>query len=109
MADADAPVTGKIYWQCYQLQQHVQSVQEISAAKRKEVEQLVTKRWEMLHSVMHAAGYVLDPEFQTHASTSNVEVMEGFMTMVERVLPELEDQVRVSTFLFLTHNASIMP
>ena len=94
MADSDVPSVGKIYWQCYQLQQHVQSFTDVSTAKRKQVEGPVLKRWAMLHSVMHAAGYVLDPKFQAHATSSNEEVMEGFMTVIERILPDPDQQVR---------------
>ena len=93
MADADVPSIGKIYWQCYQLQQHVENFTGLPPTRRKQVEQIVRKRWEMLHGVIHAAGYVLDPEFQAHAVTGNEEVMKGFMTVIERLLPDPDQQV----------------
>jgi hypothetical protein len=51
------------------------------------------KRWEMLHIDMHAAGYVLDPEYQSpdNGQHSNVEVMRGFHNIVEKLLPDVED------------------
>jgi hypothetical protein len=54
------------------------------------------KRWEMLHNDMHATGYVLDPEYQSldNGQHSNVEVMRGFHNIVEKLLPDVEDQVK---------------
>lgn len=49
------------------------------------------KRWEQLHSPLHAAGYVLDPEFLSHQQHPE-EVMEGFLQVVERMLPDPHDQ-----------------
>jgi hypothetical protein len=50
----------------------------------------------MLHSDMHAAGYVLDPEYQSpdNRQHSNVEVMRGFHNIVEKLLPDVENQVK---------------
>jgi hypothetical protein len=50
----------------------------------------------MLHSDMHAAGYVFDPEYQSpdNGQHSNVEVMRGFQNIVEKLLPDVEDQVK---------------
>ena len=44
-------------------------------------------RWNFLHSDIHAAGYVLDPEFWSHDHNSNSEVMDGFINIVEKLLP----------------------
>jgi hypothetical protein len=57
------------------------------AARRKEVEGLALKRWEMLHSVLHAAGFVLDPKYQTYDQHGNEEVMAGFWKVVEKLVP----------------------
>jgi hypothetical protein len=50
----------------------------------------------MLHSDMHAAGYVLDTEYQfpDNGQHSNVEVMRRFHNIVEKLLPDVEDQVK---------------
>ncbi len=50
----------------------------------------------MLHSNMHAVGYVPDPEYQSpnNGQHSNVEVMRGFHNIVEKLLPDVEDQVK---------------
>jgi hypothetical protein len=54
------------------------------------------KHWEMLHSDMHAAGYVFDPEYQfpDNGQHSNVAVMRRFHNIVEKLLPDIEDQVK---------------
>ncbi len=50
----------------------------------------------MLHIYMHAAGYVLDLKYQSpdNGQHSNVEVMRGFHNIVEKLLPNVEDQVK---------------
>lgn len=50
----------------------------------------------MLHSELHSAGYVLDPEFQSpeNGQHTNLEVMNGFHNVLEKLLPEVEDQVK---------------
>jgi hypothetical protein len=50
----------------------------------------------MLHNDMHATGYVLDLEYQfpDNGQHSNVEVMRGFHNIVEKLLPNVEDQVK---------------
>ncbi len=50
----------------------------------------------MLHSDMHAAGYVFDPEYQfpDNGQHSNVAVMRRFHNIVEKLLPDIEDQVK---------------
>jgi hypothetical protein len=50
----------------------------------------------MLHSDIHVARYVLDPEYQSpnNGQHSNVEVMRGFHNIVEKLLPDVEDHVK---------------
>lgn len=56
-------------------------------ARKNKVKQFAMNRWNMLHSVMHAAGFVLDPQFQTFDQHANEEVMEGFRKMVGKLVP----------------------
>ncbi len=69
---------------------------KVSAQKYAQVHAIWEKRWEMLHSDMHATGYVLDPEYQSpnNEQHSNVEVMRRFHNIVEKLLPDVEDQVK---------------
>jgi hypothetical protein len=50
----------------------------------------------MLHSDMHVAGYVLDSEYHSpdNGQHSNVEAMRGFHNIVEKLMPDVEDQVK---------------
>lgn len=42
----------------------------------------------MAHTALHAAAYVLDPEFHKHKHEDGGEVMNGFHTMVRKFLPD---------------------
>ena len=80
MADSGEPSTGKMYWGWYQLVEERWPVAAgLSAAQRREVTKLANKRWEMLHSPLHSAGYTLDPEFWDHA-INGVEVCSAPLT-----------------------------
>ena len=63
------------------------STSTLPAARRNEIKDFAMKRWNMLHSDMHAAGFVVDPEFQTYDQHANEEVMEGFWKMVGKLVP----------------------
>jgi hypothetical protein len=69
---------------------------KLSAQKYKQVHAIWQKRWEMLHSDLHSAGYVLDPEYQSpdNGQHTNVEVMNGFHNIVEKLLLDVEEQVK---------------
>lgn len=43
------------------------------------------KRWEMVHTALHAAAYAFDPEFSEVGIYELPEVMEGVTTMIERL------------------------
>ena len=71
IADVDVPSTGKIYWQCEKLHEHAKDFAGLSAQRRKTVKDLVRRRWDMLTTDLHCAGYMLDPEFQDHNVDDN--------------------------------------
>jgi hypothetical protein len=50
---------------------------KLSAVKYEQISWLWRKRWEYLHSDMHSAGFVLEPEFQLaeYGQDQNAEVM----------------------------------
>jgi hypothetical protein len=60
----------------------------LPASHKREVEPLAMKRWNMLHSPLHAAGFVLDPKYQSFDQHGNEEVMQGFWKIVEKLAPE---------------------
>jgi hypothetical protein len=92
--DSGKPIIGHVYWRMHDIQEQLQQV-ETSAAHRKDVTDIVAKRWEMLHSVMHAAGFVLEPTYQTYDQHANEEVMDGFWQVVGK-LASPDDQTQIA-------------
>ena len=88
-------VQGKYTGRCSKLTQIEESV-ELGNNDRNLLASLIMKRWTMLHTDLHAAGFVLDPEFQQFLQHENQEVINGFHAMIERVFPDnVELQVKV--------------
>lgn len=73
MADSDMPVVGKMYHACFELQEYISKL-AMDDDDRTEVLTAFGQRWNMLHTDLHAFGYVTDPEFQDHDSHTNAEV-----------------------------------
>lgn len=46
-----------------------------------------------MHTDLHAAGFLLDPEYIHMGQNSNEEVMNGFYKLVEKLFPGAEQQV----------------
>jgi hypothetical protein len=104
--DRGIPIVGKIYYKMYLVGQDLVALKNgthekhegvrISAAKFDQVHALWEKRWEMLHSDMHSAGFVSDPEFQhaEYGQATNAEVSTGFLNIVEKLLSDVEDQAK---------------
>ncbi|KAF8378274.1 hypothetical protein HHK36_029613 [Tetracentron sinense] len=69
---------------------------------------IVDKRWNaQLHQPLHAAGYYLNPEFfyKNRQIGSCEEVMSGLYDVIERLVPELEIQEKISRELIQYKNA----
>lgn len=84
MTDGSLPTVGKIYWKMFKIDNDVQQ-SNMSAVNKTEIRALIAKRWAMLHTDLHAAGFVLDPEYQSFLQHENEEVMNGFHNVVERI------------------------
>jgi hypothetical protein len=91
LTDGNVPCMGKVYLECFEALQAIQDL-NLPAAKKDPIAAMFETRWNKLHSIMHAAGYVLDPEFWDHEQEKNEEVMLGFTAVVEKLLPKVEDQ-----------------
>lgn len=95
LADGQIPCTGKIYWKMFQAHNSIAESVDLPEEDRVQLASLVMKRWTMLHTDLHAAGFVLDPEFQHFLQHENEEVINGFHAMIERVFPDdVESQVK---------------
>jgi hypothetical protein len=51
----------------FELVQHIDKVAELSTEDRSAVKLCVNNRWKMLHTDMHGAGFILDPEYNFEA------------------------------------------
>lgn len=71
--------------------------------------QIIDKRWEsQLHQPLHAAGYYLNPEFfyKNEGIETDKEVMGGLFKCLEKLVPNLEMQEKISDELIDYKNAS---
>ena len=82
MADSNLPCVGKIYNGCYQL---LKKLRWLTGSRLKAVEDIITKRWDMMTNPLILAAYALDPEYLDCNMSDNSEVMEGFLTMLDRL------------------------
>jgi len=53
----------------------------------------------MLHTDLHSAGFLLDPEYVSMAQNTNEEVMNGFYHLVEKLFSDTEAQVTIANQL----------
>jgi len=88
LIDGSAPVIGKIYYRMYEVQEKINNFVGLTAFQRTQLYQHFVSRWAMLHTNLHATGFLLDPEFLGMAQNTNEEVMSGFYKLVEHMFPE---------------------
>jgi len=94
LADGNVPCIGKIYWKMYQINQYLERY-EISSEQKTEINKLFMKRWKMLHTDLHAAGFVLDPEYCNLAQHQNEVVNTGFHNIIEKIFSDnIQSQVK---------------
>ncbi|KAL4379277.1 hypothetical protein GQ457_02G030050 [Hibiscus cannabinus] len=63
-----------------------------------EYERIIDNRLNFMHSDMHSAGYFLNPQFQfgvEHSANVLSETLEGTRSVIERLKPSLEMQIRL--------------
>ncbi len=104
--DKGVPVVGKVYYAMFLIGEELGALKEgtseqhpgvkLSAVKYEQISWLWRKRWEYLHSNMHSVGFVLEPEFQLtkYEQDQNAEVMQGFLNILEKLIPDVDDQVK---------------
>ena len=58
-------------------------------AVKEHIEELAVSRWNQYHSPLHAAAYILDPEFQHKgfALVSDNEVVRGWNEILQKMVP----------------------
>ena len=99
LIDGNSPVTGKIYYRLFQIQEKINSRSDISASQKSQLYEHFIARWGMLHTTLHAAGFLLDPEYLGMAQNSNEEVMTGFYQLVEQIFTDTQIQVLIASQL----------
>jgi hypothetical protein len=83
----------------FQIQEKINAFSDISVSQRSELYQRFISRWSMLHTSLHAAGFLLDPEYLGMAQTTNEEVMTGFYQLVEQMFTDTNVQVLIANQL----------
>ena len=99
LIDGRSPVIGKVYYRMFQIQETLNGFVGITPSQRQELYQPFVDRWAMLHTDLHCAGFLLDPEYVGMAQHTNEEVMSGFYHLVEKIFPASEDQVLIASQL----------
>lgn len=99
LIDGNCPMIGKMYNRMFQIQEKIKAFSGISASQLSELYQHFISRWEMLHTNLHAAGFLLDPEYLGMAQHANEEVMTGFYQLVEQMCTGKEVQLKIVTQL----------
>lgn len=74
LVDGTMAVMGKVYHGFFQVQEHIKALPGMPEDRREEVLSLFTKRWEQGHSLLHAAGYALDPDYREHDFENEVQI-----------------------------------
>lgn len=92
LADGNAPCTGKIYYRMSKCLEHVRSDKHnLDPDLQEQVEDIISRRWDYLHSPIHGAAYCLDPEFWDDAG-NNAECKGNLLTIINKLLPTAEEQ-----------------
>ena len=87
-AGGASPAVGKVYFKMFSLLQHIEGMNdELSEVNRETLKTFMNNRWQMLHTDVHSAGFVLDPEynFAGYSQSTNEEVMSGFCNIIEKL------------------------
>lgn len=92
--DGDTPCTGKVYYNMYALGESLKNFRGagVTTAVAKRAFDLFSKRWVMLHTEIHDAGFCLDPEFWSaeYAQDEDKRIKDGLMLCCERILGSKE-------------------
>ena len=80
--DTSAPAVGKVYSSWFEAGEHLKTT---TGPYMKKCVEAHGERWAYGHSDFAAAAYMLDPEFHGHDISSNAEVADGFMNVVEKI------------------------
>jgi len=63
LLDGCSPVIGKVYNRMFDIEEKINNFVGNGNQQRKELYQSFVNRWAMLHTDLHAAGFLLNPEY----------------------------------------------
>ncbi|KAH7430342.1 hypothetical protein KP509_09G094500 [Ceratopteris richardii] len=84
LADREGATMGLIYELTDRMIEKISALESIDSTRLEEVKNLCIARWDMLHSPVHAAGFVLHPIWREKAPHMDTEVYRGWMDVIER-------------------------
>ncbi|KAH7423049.1 hypothetical protein KP509_12G037100 [Ceratopteris richardii] len=84
LADREGATMGFIYELTDRMIEKIGKLDGIDNVRLEEVKALCIERWNMLHSPLHAAAYILHPIWRERCLEKDGEVNDGWMDVIER-------------------------
>lgn len=84
LADREGATMGLVYELTDRMVEKIQSVEGVESSKLADIKALCVNRWDMMHSPLHAAAFVLHPIWREKNPDSDKEVHDGLMDVMER-------------------------
>ncbi|KAH6555265.1 hypothetical protein KP509_1Z269200 [Ceratopteris richardii] len=84
LADREGATMGLIYELTDRMIESISSIESIDSARLEEVKNVCVERWNMLHSPLHAAAYMLHPIWKSKSPQLDPEVHSGWIDLIER-------------------------
>ncbi|GAQ91180.1 hypothetical protein KFL_007390040 [Klebsormidium nitens] len=94
LADCPAPTSGKMYKAFERCREEIEGL-DVNATKKRRVLDIFEERRKFVLSDLLIAGYVLDPEFRKEDHFAKPEVAQGFVRMLEKLVPDRAERARV--------------
>ena len=94
LVDAMQPCIGKVY---EAMDRMIEKLQEFvpDEDKYEDIRALCVTRWNSYASPLHAAAYMVDPEFQGCGQESDREVSDGWRRILERLVPDADTRRKI--------------
>ncbi len=99
LVDFGKPTIGKFYEYYDQSMEKINEMERLTSEKKKEIVTIINDRWYFMHSSMHCARIVLDPEWQGKGQEKYKEIMMGFRKIRDKFFPVVRDQANIETQL----------
>ena len=80
----NSEAVGHVYMLMLELQEFFRTDTEVKADQRSKILEFVSSRWEMLHSPLMDAGYLLNPAYLINEPWTKANIMDGFHNLVDK-------------------------